>query len=92
MKEGGTTLLDAVRVTTSMWFSDIRGLCDELITRPRKKKYIQKEDEKTKWISKMKTHSKRQKDLRMATWNVRSLYINKLREYKIAIAAIQEVN
>jgi hypothetical protein len=40
----------------------------------------------------------RKKDLRLATWNVRSLYrpgglritINELRKYKIAIAAIQE--
>jgi exonuclease III len=46
----------------------------------------------------MKTNSKRRKDLRMATWNVRSLYrtgglrmtINELRKNKIAIAAIQE--
>jgi hypothetical protein len=46
----------------------------------------------------MKTNSKRKKDLRLATWNVRSLYrtgglritINELRKYKIAIASIQE--
>mgnify|MGYP003454521883 FL=1 len=46
----------------------------------------------------MKTNSKRRKDLRLATWNVRTLYrtgglrmtINELRKYKIAIAAIQE--
>jgi exonuclease III len=46
----------------------------------------------------MKTNSKRRKDFRLATWNVRSLYrlgglritINELRKYKIAIAAIQE--
>jgi exonuclease III len=46
----------------------------------------------------MKTNSKQRKDLRLATWNVRSLYrlgglritINELRKYKIAIAAIQE--
>jgi exonuclease III len=46
----------------------------------------------------MKTNSKRRKDLRLASWNVRSLYrpgglritINELRNYKIAIAAIQE--
>jgi exonuclease III len=49
-------------------------------------------------INTMKTNSKRKKDLRLATWNVRSLYrpgslritINELRKYKIAIAAIQE--
>jgi hypothetical protein len=49
-------------------------------------------------INTMKTNSKRRKDLRLATWNVRSLYrpgglritINELRKYKIAIAAIQE--
>jgi exonuclease III len=49
-------------------------------------------------INTMKTISKRGKDLRLATWNVRSLYrrgglritINELRKYKIAIAAIQE--
>jgi exonuclease III len=46
----------------------------------------------------VKTNSKRRKDLRLATWNVRSLYrpgglritINELRKYKIEIAAIQE--
>ena len=46
----------------------------------------------------MKTNSKRRKDLRLATWNVRTLHItgglrmtiNELRKYKIAIAAIQE--
>jgi hypothetical protein len=44
----------------------------------------------------MKTNSKRRKDLRLAPWNVRSLYrpgglritINELRKYQIAIAAI----
>jgi hypothetical protein len=49
-------------------------------------------------INTMKTNSKRRKDLRLATWNVRSLYrpgglritINELRKYKIAIAAIQK--
>jgi exonuclease III len=49
-------------------------------------------------INTMKTNSKRGRDLRLATWNVRSLYrpgdlritINELRKYKIAIAAIQE--
>jgi exonuclease III len=50
-------------------------------------------------INMMKTNSKRRKDLRLATWNVRSLYrpgvgfritIHELRKYKIAIAAIQE--
>jgi exonuclease III len=49
-------------------------------------------------INMMKTNSKQRKDLRLATWNVRSLYrpgglritINELRKYKIAIAAIQE--
>jgi hypothetical protein len=46
----------------------------------------------------MKTNSKRKKDSRLATRNVRSLYrpgglritINELRKYKVAIAAIQE--
>jgi hypothetical protein len=49
-------------------------------------------------INTMKTNSKRKKDLRLATWNVQSLYrpgglritIDELRKYKIAIAAIQE--
>jgi exonuclease III len=49
-------------------------------------------------INTMKTNSKRRKDLRLATWNVPSLYrpggiritINELRKYKITIAAIQE--
>jgi hypothetical protein len=49
-------------------------------------------------INTMKTNSKQRKDLRLATWNVRSLYrpgglritINELKKYKIAIAAIQE--
>jgi exonuclease III len=49
-------------------------------------------------INTMKTNRKRRKDLRLATWNVRSLYrsgslrntINEVRKYKIAIAAIQE--
>jgi exonuclease III len=49
-------------------------------------------------INTMMTNSKRKKDLRLATWNIRSLYrpgslritINELRKYKIAIAAIQE--
>jgi exonuclease III len=49
-------------------------------------------------INTVKTNIKRRKDLRLATWNVRSLYrpgglritINELRKYKIAIAAIQE--
>jgi exonuclease III len=46
----------------------------------------------------MKTNSKRRKDLRLTTWNVRSLYrpgglritINELSKYKIAITAIPE--
>jgi exonuclease III len=79
--------------------SDVRGLCDGLITRPRKKTLITKEkEEKMGQINTMKTNSKRKKNLRLATWNVRSLYrpgglritINELRKYKIAIAAIQE--
>jgi hypothetical protein len=61
-----------------------------LILRPRKKYLLRKK--------KKKTNSKWRKDLRLATWNVRSLYrpgglriaINELRKYKIAIAAIQE--
>jgi exonuclease III len=74
-------------------------LGDGLITRPRKKTPITKEkEEKMGQINTMKTNSKRKKDLRLATWNVRSLYrtgglritINELRKYKIAIAAIQE--
>jgi hypothetical protein len=48
----------------------------------------------------MKTNSKRRKDLRLASWNVRLLYrpggfritINELRKYKIAIAEIQETS
>jgi exonuclease III len=86
-------------VTTSTWPSDARRLGDGLITRPRKKTPITKEkEEKMGQINTMKTNSKRKKDLRLATWNVRSLYrtgglritINELRKYKIAIAAIQE--
>jgi hypothetical protein len=81
--------VDAVRVTTSTWPSDVRGLCDGLIPLPQKKLLFRK---------KKKTNSKPRKDLRMATWNVRTLYrtrglrmtINELRKYKIAIAAIQE--
>jgi hypothetical protein len=74
-------------------------LCDGLITRSRKKTLITKEkEEKMGQINTMKTNSKRKKDFRLATWNVRSLYrpgglritINELRKYKIAIAAIQE--
>jgi hypothetical protein len=49
-------------------------------------------------INTMNTNSKQKKDLRLTTWNVRSLYragglritINELRKYKIAITAIQE--
>jgi hypothetical protein len=49
-------------------------------------------------INTMKTNRKRRKDLRLATWNVRSLYrpgglrltINELRKYKTAIAANQD--
>jgi hypothetical protein len=55
-------------------------------------------EEKMGQINTMKTNRKRSKDLRSATWNVRSLYrpgglritINELRKYKIAIAAILE--
>jgi hypothetical protein len=55
-------------------------------------------EEKMGQINTMNINSKRRKDLRLATWNVRSLYrpgglritINELRKYKIAIAAIQE--
>jgi hypothetical protein len=55
-------------------------------------------NEKMGQINTMKTNSKRRKGLRLATWNVRSLYrpgglritINELRKYKIAIATIQE--
>jgi hypothetical protein len=55
-------------------------------------------EEKMGQINTMKTKSKRRKDLRLYTWNVRSLYrpgglritINELRKYKIAIAAIPE--
>jgi hypothetical protein len=55
-------------------------------------------EEKMGQVNTMKTNSKRRKDLRLATWNLRSLYrpgglritINELRKYKIAIAAIQE--
>jgi hypothetical protein len=74
-------------------------LGDGLITRPRKKTPITKEkEEKMGQINTMKTNSKRKKDLRLSTWNVRSLYrpgglritINELRKYKIAIAANQE--
>jgi hypothetical protein len=55
-------------------------------------------EEKMGQINPMKTNSKRRKDLRLTTWNLRSMYrpgglhipINELRKYKIAIAAIQE--
>jgi hypothetical protein len=64
-----------------------------------KKTLITKEKEdKIGQINTMKTNRKRRKDLRLATWNVRSLYrpgvlrftINELRKYKIAITAILE--
>jgi hypothetical protein len=64
-----------------------------------KKTLITKEkEEKMEKINTMKTNSKRRKDLRYSTWNVRSLYrpgglritINELRKYKITIVAIQE--
>jgi exonuclease III len=79
-------------VTTSTWG-------DGLITRPHKKTLITKEkEEKMGQINTMKTNRKRRKNLRLATWNVRSLYrprglritISELRKYKIAIAAIIE--
>jgi hypothetical protein len=62
--------------------------------------YERKKKEKMAQINTMKTKSKRRKDLRLATWNVRSLYrpgslritINELRKYKIATAAIQETS
>jgi hypothetical protein len=49
-------------------------------------------------INTIKTNSKQRKDLRLASWNVRSQYkpgglritINELRKYKIAKAVIQE--
>jgi hypothetical protein len=94
-----TVWLDAWRVTTSTWSSDVRRLCDGLIPRPRKKNsYYERKRRKMGQINTMKTNSKRRKDFRLATWNVRSLYrtgglritINELRKYKIAIAAIQE--
>jgi hypothetical protein len=82
----------------STWPTDVRRLCDGIIPRSRKKTLIMKEkEEKMGQINTMKTKSNRKKDLRLATWNVRSLYrqglrftINELRNYKIAIAAIQE--
>jgi hypothetical protein len=54
--------------------------------------------EKIGQINTMKTNCKRRKDLRLVTWNVRSLYrpgglritFNVVRKYKIAIATIQE--
>jgi hypothetical protein len=60
--------------------------------------FTKEKEEKMEQINRMKTNSKRKKDKRLATWNVRSLYrpgclritINELRTYKIAIAAIQE--
>jgi hypothetical protein len=56
-------------------------------------------EEKMGQINTRKTNSKRRKDLRLATWNVRSLYrpgglritINERRKYKRAIAVIQEM-
>jgi exonuclease III len=59
---------------------------------------LKEKEEKMGQINTMKTNSKRKKDLRLATWNVRSLYrpcglsitINELKKFKIAIAAIQE--
>jgi hypothetical protein len=55
-------------------------------------------EEKMRQINTM-TNSKRKKDLRLATWNVRSLYrpgglriaINELKKYKIAISAIRKL-
>jgi hypothetical protein len=79
-------------VTTSTGPSDGRRLCDGLIPRPRKKTLISKEkEEKMGQINTMKTNSKRRTELRLATWNVRSLYRpGGLRKYKITISAIQE--
>jgi hypothetical protein len=66
----------------------------------REKTLITKEkEEKIGQINTMKTNSKPRKDLRLATWNVRSLYrpeglritIKELRKYKIAIAAIRGI-
>jgi hypothetical protein len=61
---------------------------------------MKEKEEKMGQINTMKTisKSKRKKDLRLATWNVRSLFrpgglritINELRNYKLSIAAIQE--
>jgi hypothetical protein len=50
-------------------------------------------------VNTVKTNSKQKKDLRLANWNVRSLFrpgglritINELRKYKIAINTIQEM-
>jgi exonuclease III len=55
-------------------------------------------EEKIRRINTMKTNSKHRKELRLATWNVSSLYtpgghritINELRKCKIAIAVIQK--
>jgi hypothetical protein len=82
-------------VTTIKWPCDVRRLCDELIPHPRKKHLLQKK--------KKKKHDEDQQQtekglIRLATWNVRSLYrpgglritINEHRKYKIAKAAIQE--
>jgi hypothetical protein len=58
------------------------------------KTVIQKEEQENT----VKTNDKRRKDLRMATWNVRSLYrtrglcIKELRKKNIAIAAIKETS
>jgi hypothetical protein len=86
-------------VTTSTGPFDVRRLCDGLIPRPRKKTLITKEkEEKMGQINTINTSSKRRKDLRMTTWNVRSLYrpgglrirIIELRKDNLAIAAIQK--
>jgi hypothetical protein len=77
---------------------DVRRLCDEVFPRLGKTLNTKEKEEIMGKISTMKTNSKRRKDLRLATWNVRSLYrtgrlritINEIKKYKIAKAAIQE--
>jgi hypothetical protein len=72
--------------------------CQEVVRKANSPLITKEKEEKMGQINTMKTNSKRRKDLRLVTWNVRTLHrpgdlritIDELRKYKIAIAAIQE--
>jgi hypothetical protein len=87
---GRTECLKAL--ATSTWPSDFMELGTRLITLSRENlKTVKFEWRKTtEWINTMTTNSKRIKEIRMVTWNIRSLYtlgglritINELKKYK----------